>query len=127
MRGREEDKLCCTPSKQRRSEVKSNFKALAPHGRVCFPWRSIWRPKVPSRVAFFLCTAALVQILAVDNMRKRHVLVINWCCMCKRSAKMVDHLVLHCSSARELWSMVFSLFGIQWTMPKGVTELLACW
>ena len=34
---------------------------------------------------------------------------------------MVDHLVLHCSSARELWSMVFSLFGIQWTMPKGVT------
>ena len=60
-------------------------------------------------------------------MRKRHVLVINWCCMCKRSAKMVDHLVLHCSSARELWSMVFSLFGIQWTMPKGVTELLACW
>ena len=97
------------------SEVKSYFKALAPHGWVCFPWRSIWRPKVPSRVAFFLFTAALVQILAVDNMRKRHVLVINWCCMCKRSAKMVDHLA---SSALvlercDLWYLASSEFSGQ--------------
>jgi hypothetical protein len=40
---------------------------------------------------------------------------------------MVDHLLLHCPFARELWDMAFALFGVQWVMPRGVVSLLACW
>ena len=32
--------------------------------------------------------------------------------MCKRCGESVDNLLLHCPIAYELWSMVFSLFGI---------------
>ena len=32
--------------------------------------------------------------------------------MCKRCGELVDKLLLHCPIAYELWSMVFSLFGI---------------
>ena len=32
--------------------------------------------------------------------------------MCKRCGELVDNLLLHCPIAYELWSMVFSLFGI---------------
>ena len=39
----------------------------------------------------------------------------------------MDHLLLHCYIAKEVCSMVFSMSGIQWVMPKGVMELLACW
>ena len=39
----------------------------------------------------------------------------------------VDHLLLRCPIVYELWSMVFTLFGIHWAMPKTVVELLACW
>ena len=38
-----------------------------------------------------------------------------------------DHLLLHCSFAKELWDMIFTLFGIQWVMPRRVVEMLACW
>ena len=39
----------------------------------------------------------------------------------------MDHLLLHCTVARELWTTVFSLFGVYWAMPKSVMELLASW
>ena len=38
--------------------------------------------------------------------------------MCKRNEESVDHLVLHCPIVFELWSMVFTLIGTYWAMPK---------
>ena len=29
--------------------------------------------------------------------------------------------------ARDCWSFVFCLFGVQWVMPQKVIESLACW
>ena len=59
--------------------------------------------------------------------RTEKLLVIDWCCMCKRVGENMNHLLLHCIIARELWNMVLSLFGVFWVMPKDVVELLASW
>ena len=32
--------------------------------------------------------------------------------MCKRDEEIVDHLVLHCPNAIDLWDLVFALFGV---------------
>jgi hypothetical protein len=42
-----------------------------------FPWKSIWRVEVPSRVAFFEWMAALGKILNLDNLRKMNVIVLD--------------------------------------------------
>ena len=76
---------------------------------------------------YFVWTVALGNILTINNLRKRQILILDWCCMCKRNGELVDHLLIHCSIAFDLWSMVFTLFGIHWVMPKTVVELLACW
>ena len=47
--------------------------------------------------------------------------------MCKRCGESVDHLLLHCPVAWELWSMVFCLFGIQWVTPHNVLGLFEAW
>ena len=47
--------------------------------------------------------------------------------MCKRCGDSVDHLLLHCPIAYEMWSMIFCLFGICWVMPQRVVDLLDCW
>ena len=39
--------------------------------------------------------------------------------MCKAGAESVNHLLFHCPVARELWNMIFSLFGVSWVMPWG--------
>lgn len=47
--------------------------------------------------------------------------------MCKQDGDSVDHLLLHCSMARQLWALVLYLFGVHWDVPKRVVDLLACW
>lgn len=61
-----------------------------------------------------------------NYLRKWHIIVVNWCCMCKMSGEATDNLLLYCDIARELWTMVFNFFGVQWIMPQGVAQLLAC-
>ena len=57
----------------------------------------------------------------------RNIYIVNRCCMCKNIWESVGHLLLCCSYAYNLWTFVFSLFGVSWVMPKQVVDLLACW
>ena len=65
------------------------------------------------------------KILTIDNLRLRKIRITNWCYMYKCNGESVDHLLLHCSIALDLWSMILGLFGVHWVMPKSVIELLA--
>ena len=58
----------------------------------------------------------------VANSRRRYnhismlevngVIFVDWCIMCRCNGETVDHLLLHCSKAYRLWSLVFRSFGI---------------
>ena len=85
------------------------------------------RTKSPPRAVFFVWSAALEKILTLDNLRKKQVVVINRCCMCKKDGELVDHLVLHCEVAHALWCNIFSRLGLPWVMPSCVLDLCACW
>jgi hypothetical protein len=76
------------------------FKDISIGGFFLFV-ESIWRVKVPLRVSFFVWTATLGKILTLDNLHKRGIIVVEWCCMCKRSGKSINHL-LHCIMAQAL-------------------------
>jgi hypothetical protein len=121
------DKVGWQKSSGKGFQVKFYYKALLPSIGLSVPWKIIWKTKVPLRVSFFVWTAARDRILTVQNLRRRQVMVIDWCYICKASGESTDHLLLHCPIVADLWSCIFSLFGLQWVMPKGVLELLACW
>ena len=119
--------MCWKPAQSKGFQVKSFYTHLSSLGLGLFPWKGIWKAKVSPRVAFFAWTAALGKILTADNLRRRGIPVVSWCCMCKADGESVDHLLFHCPYAKELWDMVLGLFGLHWVMPKTVTELLHCW
>jgi hypothetical protein len=52
-------------------------------------------------------STAIEKILTLDNLRKRKVIVVNWCCMSKKSWESIDHSLLRCEVARELWNAFF--------------------
>jgi hypothetical protein len=120
------DRIYWSPSKKGVFEVKSFYKVLSNPANEMFPWKSIWRTKVPSRVAFFGWNAALEKILTHDNLRKRSIVVVEWCCNCKKNGEFVDHLLIHCEMATRLWHYIFTLFGIEWVMLQKVLDLFAC-
>jgi hypothetical protein len=107
--------------------VGSYYRALSGTQHGSFPWKIIWKSRAPPRVAFFVWMAALGRILTIDNLWRRKAMVLDWCCMCKNGAESVEHLLLHCPFAGEIWAMVFGLFGVYWVMPRTILELLECW
>ena len=81
-RSRWMDSLCWTPSQRGIFEVRSFYSVLVqptPQGNL--PWKCVWKAKVPSRVAFFIWTAALGKILTTDNLRKKkgnHIVLVQY-------------------------------------------------
>jgi hypothetical protein len=91
-----------------------------------FPWKSVWQSQ-RLRTAFFVWLAGLGKILTLDNLRKRQVIVINRCGMCKSSEETVDHL-LCIIRLPLLCGMPFLVtLGVAWVIPRCVVDLLACW
>jgi hypothetical protein len=127
LRGEGRDKLWWLPSRKGVFEVKSFYRALSPHGLGSFPWKSVWKSKAPPRVAFFVWTAVHSKILTLDNLGRRGLVVVNRCWLCESDVESVDHLLLHCAAARDLWIAFFARFGLCWVMPRSVKELLASW
>ncbi len=72
-----EDKVCWQPSQAHIFQVSSYYTTLIGKGGGCFPWQSIWKAKVPPRVAFFSWTAALGRTLTADNLRRRRVILVS--------------------------------------------------
>jgi hypothetical protein len=91
------------------------------------PWKIIWKSKVPPRVAFSLWMAVLKNILTMDNLHKKNIIVMKWYCMCKKSGESINNLLLHCEVAIEVWNMVCQLFGVTWVMPGRMKECLGSW
>ena len=108
-------------------DVQSFYIALLKTLSVSFPWQSIWCVKVPKRVSFFLWTAARGGILTIDNLVKKNLPLVNWCCLCRFDEETVDHLLLHCKFAYALWSEVLIMFGVQWVMPDTIVSPLFAW
>jgi hypothetical protein len=90
-----EDKLWWAPSHKGKFDVRSFYKFHACKDDVPFPWKSIWRTKVPLKLTFFVWSAALGKILSMDFLGKKHVIEVAWA----------------------LWNVVFSRFGLSWVMP----------
>lgn len=47
--------------------------------------------------------------------------------MCYDDNYTVDHLLLHLDVARELWSLIFPLIGVEWVFSGKVMEVLHFW
>ena len=110
-----------------RSDTRSFYHKIRTAAPSTFPWKGIWKVKVPKRVAFFTWTIAHGQILTLDNLILHGHPLANRCCMCCYNAESVDHLLHFCPVAHSLWMYMLRLFEIDWVMPCSIVDLLFCW
>ena len=69
VKGFGKDKMCWKSDRKKGFMVKDYYNLLGSND-YCFSWKSIWKQKIPSRVSFFVWTAALGKCLTIDNLRK---------------------------------------------------------
>jgi hypothetical protein len=92
-----------------------------------FPLNSIWKVNTAPHIAFFTWTETLGKILTIDNLRRRGLPLVNWCCLSKKNKETVNHLLIHCEFTSEIWHLVLNLFEVSWVMPSNILELFHYW
>ena len=108
-------------------DIQSYYNKLRDSPSTVFSWKAIWRVKAPRWVSFFVWCVAWNKILTRDNLRLRRLEYMDWCIMCHHCEDTVDHLLLHCEIANQLWSFVFITFGLSWVISRSIPDLLFGW
>ncbi len=73
------DSICWKLSSQKVFSVNSFYRRLISPAHRCYPWKSVWKPLAPSKVNFFIWTSSLGKVLTIDNLRKRQMVLLDWC------------------------------------------------
>ena len=126
-RGGDCDRLCWCLNRSGKFDIWSFYHKIRNVTLSTFPWKGIWKAKVPKRMAFFMWTAAHDQILTLDNLMFCDGPLANHCYVCCCNEEFVDHLLNFCPVAHSLWMYMLQLFEIDWVMPGLVADLLFCW
>ena len=123
----EEDRVIWTASNNGAFSVRSLYSMMEPGGLSLFPSERIWKVRVPPKVAFFAWEASWGKVLTQEQLQRRGFSLANRCFLCLSEEETVDHLLLHCVKTRVLWNLLFSLFGISWTLSCTVKATLLGW
>ena len=51
----------------------------------------------------------------------------NRCYLCNEKEDTNNHLILFCENSTMLWSLIFSLFGVQWVLHSSIKRNLLNW
>ena len=92
-----------------------------------FPHRLIWNSVASPKMGIFSWEAAWGKILTLDNLKRRGVAFANRCFMCEEEEETIDHLLIHCRSAKMLWDLFLTMVGISWVFPHSVLHTLLAW
>ncbi|RWR75099.1 Reverse transcriptase zinc-binding domain-containing protein [Cinnamomum micranthum f. kanehirae] len=115
------------PSRDGSFWVSSFYSALSTTSVASRSWLALWKMKAPPRVTAFTWLALRNKILTMDNLRLRHILLVNACPLCLADEESVDHLLFHCKQMRALWSAILYEFNCSWVMSQSIQDLFHQW
>ena len=105
-------------------DIRSFYNKLRGLLPIIVPWKGFWKVKAPRRISFFVWISTWDKILTCNNLQGRGLDFVDWCIMCRCNGETIDHLLLRCEKAYQLWSLVFRSFGISWVLPRSVADTL---
>ena len=69
----------------------------------------------------------LGKVLTLDQLKRRGMTFANRCFLCEEDEETIDHLLIHCKSAKMLWNLFLSIVGTSWVFPRLVLHTLLAW
>ena len=122
-----EDMLLMKGVKEKGFSVKIMYKGLDPSSAIEFPYHSLWNLVVPPKIGFFAWEATWGKVLILDQFKRRGMTFTNRCFLCEEDEESIDHLLIHCKSAKMLWNLFLSIVGASWVFPRSVLHTLLAW
>ncbi|OVA02993.1 Reverse transcriptase zinc-binding domain [Macleaya cordata] len=118
-----EDTRLCRGERNGKFSVKSCYEVIHKGGIPNFTEIGIWDQLIPTKISFFIWLVYHNAAPTQDNLAKRGMVVVNRCYLCCADGETVDHLLLHCSFANEIWTSFLAEFGIRWAFQNQVKEV----
>ena len=79
------------------------------------------------KIGFFAWEATWGKELTLDQLKCRGMTFANRCFLCEEDEETIDHLLIHCKSAKMLWNLFLSIVGTRWVFPRSVLHILLAW
>ena len=119
-----EDMFLLKEVKAKSFSVKVMYKGYDISPAFDFPYQSIWNSVVPPKIGIFTWEAAWGKVLTLDNLKRRGMAFANRCFLCEEDEETINHLLIHCRSAKMLWDLLLSIGGVSWVFPSSVIHTL---
>ncbi|XP_026420434.1 uncharacterized protein LOC113316481 [Papaver somniferum] len=105
--------------------VAACCKALEEDGLIIFPYKSVWNPKIPQKVIFFIWILCYNDAPTFDSYKNSYV--VNGCLLCKKAAETNQHIFLHYDTTRLVWHYFLKYYKLQWVFQDCVKNIIWEW
>ncbi|WVZ91735.1 hypothetical protein U9M48_037868 [Paspalum notatum var. saurae] len=87
----------------------------------------IWKSKVPPKVKFFAWLAALDRCWTAVRRHRHGLQDSDTCALCDQESECINHLLLRCSFAREVWFLVLRPVSWHSLIPGPMDSMMSWW
>ena len=106
---------------------KSAYRAYF-QGPVTFePWRRLWKSWAPNKCKVFLWLAIRNRCWTADRLEKRGLPHPEQCPLCDKADETVQHLLVSCVVARQVWFKLFAPLNLGDSIPRQRERSFAEW
>ena len=120
-----EDELLVKGSRLGNFSVRIMYNGL--DSSVDLDFQSILSAVIPSRISFFAWEASCEKVMTLEQLKCHGRSLTNICCLCEEDEETIDHLLIHCKTARMIWVLFLMIVGTTWVFPHSVKHTLLAW
>lgn len=107
--------------------VKSCYGHIDQHDQLMGPWNEVWNSEVPPKIQIFMWMAVLERLSTRDNLWHKGFTLSSICLLCYHDAESINHLLIHCPFAWEIWCGASRMLGSTFVAPLNLTDLPLGW
>ena len=121
------DNMVWSLSKSGIFTIKSCYDKLMGGMVENFPRKLILNNCIPTKINFFAWEVWYGKILTMEQLKKRRRHLASRCHLCGKAEESFDHLLLHCPKVYNIWAFIFTIFKVNWVLPRSIKDTLARW
>jgi hypothetical protein len=106
---------------------KSAYAAFSKGSIKFSSWRRIWKTWASPRCKFFIWLVFHNRVWTANRLARRNLPHPEACPLCDQEGETINHLLVGCVFARQVWSLILQQLGLLQLPPQPTTTCFSRW